>query len=103
MKTHRNSQPQGVLYGMKCSVTMCAWRRLRAACATRLLAWLLAFALPAVAQAQFSYTVQNGTITITGYSGPGGAVGIPATIGGLPVTSIGIFAFFAIGSLTSVT
>src|SRR5438309_5807 len=37
----------------------------------------------------FTYTNTNGTITITGYTGPGGDVVIPGTIGGLPVTSIG--------------
>src|SRR5260221_6501541 len=41
-------------------------------------------------QAQdFSYTNTNGTITITGYTGPGGNVVIPGTIDGLPVTRIG--------------
>src|SRR5688572_30005781 len=59
--------------------------------------------LPAVAQAQFSYTTINGTITITGYTGPGGAVAIPDTINGLPVTSIGDYAFTQRTSLTSVT
>src|SRR5262245_20647853 len=47
---------------------------------------LLVLALPAVVQAQFNYTTDNGTITITGYAGPGGAVTIPSTINGLPVT-----------------
>ena len=37
----------------------------------------------------YTYTTNNGTITITGYTGPGGAVTIPGTINGLPVTSIG--------------
>ena len=53
----------------------------------------LLLALPAVVQAQFTYTTNNGTITITGYTGPGGAVTIPDTINGLPVTSIGDYAF----------
>jgi len=44
--------------------------RLRTACATRLLALLLLLTLPAVVQAQFNYTTNNGTITITGYTGP---------------------------------
>jgi BspA type Leucine rich repeat region (6 copies) len=52
-------------------------------------------ALPAVVQAQFTYTTANGTITITGYTGSGGDVMIPATINGLPVTSIGDGAFAA--------
>src|SRR5262249_13395965 len=38
-------------------------------------------------------TNTNGTITITGYTGPGGDVVIPSTIAGLPVTSIGDAAF----------
>jgi hypothetical protein len=64
---------------------------------------LLLLVLPAVVQAQFRYTTSNGTITITGYTGPGGAVTIPDTINGLPVTSIGDNAFAWCSSLTSVT
>lgn len=59
-------------------------------------------ALPAVGQSHFSYITNNGTIIITRYTGSGGAVTIPATINGLPVTSIGTSAF-AGNSLTSVT
>lgn len=44
-------------------------------------------------KAQFNYTTNNGTITITGYYGPGGAVTIPDTITGLPVRTIGGYAF----------
>ena len=77
--------------------------RLRTACATRLLALLLLLTLPAVVQAQFNYTTNNGTITITGYTGPGGVVTIPSTINGLPVTTIGYFAFNYCTNLTSVT
>jgi hypothetical protein len=40
------------------------------------------------AQAQFTYVTNNGTIVITGYTGPSGPVTIPATISGLPVTTI---------------
>ena len=40
-----------------------------------------------VVQAQdYTYTFTNGTITITGYTGPGGALTIPDTINGLLVT-----------------
>jgi hypothetical protein len=63
------------------------------------LAWL---ALPMLAQAQFTYTTNNGAITITGYTGSGGAVVIPATTNGYPITSIGGYAFLET-ALTSVT
>ena len=77
---------------------------LRPTCAlwTLLFLWLLA--LPAAAQAEdYTYITNNGTITITGYIGPGGAVTIPATITDLPVTSIGNNAFASCTSLTSMT
>jgi hypothetical protein len=51
----------------------------------------------------YTYATNNGTITITKYTGSGGAVTIPSTINGLPVTSIGIGAFRSCASLTSVT
>ena len=69
----------------------------------RLLFLLLLTTLPAVAQAQFSYTTQNGAVTITGYTGSGGTVIIPSTINSLPVTSIGGDAFYLCTNLTSVT
>ena len=50
----------------------------------------------------YTYTTDNSTITITKYTGPGGAVTIPDTINGLPVASIGDWAFEAC-NLTSVT
>ena len=58
---------------------------------------------PAVSQAQFTFTTNNGSLTITGYTGPGGAVTIPDTTNGLPVTSIGDEAFRQLHQLTSVT
>jgi hypothetical protein len=54
-------------------------------------------------QIPFTYTTNNGTITITGYTGSGGAVSIPSIITGLPVTSIGNSTFIYCSSLTSVT
>jgi hypothetical protein len=60
-------------------------------------------AAPLSAQAQFNYVVTNGTITITGYTGPGGAVSIPAVINGLPVTALAQDAFFLQDQVTSVT
>jgi len=61
----------------------------------RLLILLSLLALSATtAQAQFTYiTNADNTITITGYTGDAGDVTIPATINGLPVTSIGGYAF----------
>jgi Leucine Rich Repeat (LRR) protein len=69
---------------------------------------LLLLTLPAAVQAQFLFTTNNGTITITAYTGPGGAVTIPSTINGLPVTTIGGYysaqwwGAFESSSLTSV-
>jgi hypothetical protein len=82
--------------------------RLRTACTTSLLPLLLLLAPPAAVRAQFYYVSTNGTITITGYAGPGGDVTIPDTINGLPVTCIGDGAFYNGGrpqpyTLTSIT
>src|ERR1700733_1696558 len=55
----------------------------------------------ATAKAQFTYTTNNGTITITGYNGTNSAVIIPSTIDGLSVTDIGTNSFQG-GALTSV-
>ena len=52
---------------------------------------------------QYNYTTNNDTITITRYTGPGGALTIPSIINGLPVTSVGDFAFAGCPNLTSVT
>ena len=70
---------------------------------TRLMIALSVLALPALVQAQFMFTTNNGAITITGYNGGGGAVAIPATINGYPVTAIGYGALSDQGSITSVT
>ena len=50
----------------------------------------------------FTYTTNNGAITIAGYTGAGGAVSIPSVIYGLPVVAIGDHAFQGT-SVTSVT
>jgi hypothetical protein len=60
-------------------------------------------ALPAAVPAQFTLTTNNGTITITAYTGSGGAVTIPDTTNGLPVTSIAVDAFHQSDTVTSVT
>ena len=87
-------------------------RALKILAATKLLPLLLLLVLPAMAQAQtyyytdsygtWSYTPNTGPVTITGYSGPGGALTIPTTINGYPVTSIGYEAFYENSSLSSV-
>jgi hypothetical protein len=73
-------------------------------CGARLLSLFLMLALPAAVQAQFTFTTNaDNTITITGYTGSGGAVTIPDTTNGYSVTSIGIYAFKNNSSVTSVT
>ncbi|MGA2863894.1 MAG: leucine-rich repeat domain-containing protein [Verrucomicrobiota bacterium] len=75
------------------------------------LALLLAITLPAATEAQFTYTTNNGAITITEYTGPGGAVIIPSEIDALPVITIGGYfdngfffgAFYGCTGLASVT
>src|SRR2546426_270064 len=55
-------------------------------------------------QAQdFAYTNTNGTITITGYTGSGGDVLIPATIDGFTHLGGALGAFYGCSGLTNVT
>jgi len=49
------------------------------------------------------YSIQNETVTITDFEEGGSSLSIPKTIEGLPVTSIGLFAFANCDSLTNVT
>ena len=51
----------------------------------------------------YSYTSSGTGITITGYTGAGGAIAIPDEIDGQAVTSIGNYAFAYCTGLTSVT
>jgi hypothetical protein len=59
-------------------------------------------ALSAQNAADFQYTVNNGTVTITGYTGSAKNVTIPERINNLPVTAIGDWVF-ADNQLISVT
>ena len=68
----------------------------------RLLALLFMLLQPAALHAQFNITTNGGTITISGYTGSGGAVTIPGTTNGLPVTRIGRYAFHYKSIVTSV-
>lgn len=65
-----------------------------------MLLWLLP-SLMAFGQ-DYVIDTNNGSVTITGYNGEGGAVSIPGTISGLPVTAIGNTAF-AFAPLTSLS
>jgi len=82
-------------------------RRFRSALAARLLPLLMLtlLALPAAVQAQYNYVTNSDTltITITGYTGLGGALTLPDKLSGKKVTCIGASVFFSCGSLTSVT
>ncbi|HEV2392933.1 MAG TPA: leucine-rich repeat protein [Verrucomicrobiae bacterium] len=51
----------------------------------------------------FTYSNNNGAITITSYNGPDAYVAIPAVINGLPVTAIGDGAFAYVTNLAGVT
>ncbi len=68
----------------------------------RRFAWMM-LALPLTAQAQFQYIVTGGSITLTGYACTAGALNIPSTIDGLPVTAIGSGVFLNCSNLTKVT
>src|ERR1700722_3585787 len=77
----------------------CLWLHLRASGIIPLLLLML----PTAGQAGLTFVTNNSTITITGYTGPGGAVNIPGTINGLPVTSIANGAFVNLETMTSVS
>jgi len=59
----------------------------------------------AAQEGNYTYTVSGSpaVATITGYTGAGGAIAIPSTLGGYPTAAIGNYAFEYRTSLTSVT
>jgi hypothetical protein len=63
---------------------------------------VLLLVLPFCSRAQFTFTTNNGAITITGFTGSGGNVTIPSTINGYPVRTIGAIAFYNLPTLTGV-
>ena len=73
-------------------------------CVGTILTGLLALALPHSGWAQFTFSTNaDNTFTITGYTGSGGNVVIPASTNGFTVTDIGDEAFAGYTSVTSVT
>jgi hypothetical protein len=54
---------------------------------------LFLLVLPVAVRAQFTYTTNGSSVTITGYTGPGGAIVIPNSTNGHTVTGIGTEAF----------
>ncbi len=62
----------------------------------------LVLATSPLARAQFDYTITDNSATITDYTGPGGSVVVPATLGGVPVVSIGPDAFVLATAVTSI-
>ncbi len=59
--------------------------------------------IPAVDFSEYTWIVDNGEATITGYNGPGGNITLPSVLGGVPVTAIGTSAFQYKAKLTGVT
>jgi len=51
----------------------------------------------------YTYTLTYSKAQITGYTGSGGNVTVPSTLGGFPVTSIGYMAFYGSTRLTSIS
>ncbi len=65
--------------------------------------WIVLLALPAALQAQFTFTTNNGAITITRYTGTNAVVIIPSATNGYPVVAIGNQAFQNCTLVTGVT
>lgn len=100
MKARRVQEYRGALEPLSTQVLQFLSKRL----GKGRVAWILFLAASlSGAQAQYTYTTNNGALSITQYSGPGGAVSVPSTIKGLPVTAIANFAFSSNSNATSVT
>jgi hypothetical protein len=67
-----------------------------------LLVALVSVSLTFPAEGQISYSTNGGNLTVTGYSGSGGTINIPAFTNGLPVVAIASFAFFQHGNITNI-
>src|SRR5262249_51546130 len=78
------------------------WRRISACGLSLLLLPWLPFCARGAQEGDFQFEIVDAGAVITSYIGPGGSVAIPDHLGGVPVTSLGYFAFSTL-SLTSVT
>ena len=60
--------------------------------------------IPAAAatEGDYTYTASGGYATITGYSGSGGDITVPSTLGGNTVTKISASVFYKNGSITGI-
>lgn len=72
----------------------CAWLRVMLLASLTGAAIHIPLSLLAETWGDFEYQEVSMSIRITGYTGTGGAVVIPATINGMPVTEIGVSAFW---------
>ena len=86
----------GFKYRSSCTVCVCAFLALIGLT-------VLSPSAFAFTDGDYTYSVSGGNATITGYTGPGGAITIPATLGTFPVVAIGDYAFSENTTLTSVT
>lgn len=70
-----------------------------------LVCWILPTGAEAATEdtGEFSYGIFDGGASITGYNGEGGEVVIPSTLGGYPVTKIGVQAFAYCYGITNIT
>lgn len=57
----------------------------------------------AAQEGDYTYTVANGNATVTGYTGSGGDITIPSSLGGNPTRTIGASAFYGDFNVTSIT
>lgn len=66
--------------------------------------WIVSATVSLRAQGDYQFTIADGAATITGYTGPGGDLVIPATLGGAPVRKIDRNVFSGTGrNILSVT
>lgn len=88
------SESPGVVEAVKASTHL--------RCRIRLSLAILLISAGTVTAEDYTYETNNGAITITGYTGPGGRVDIPARITGWPVTTIGQMAFRDCSTVTRI-